>query len=142
MTRIDRGSLAAAGLVAVALLLGIVCGIALDRWALRPPQRMARPGVMRGDAPRQFDPASARVQFSRRLASQLELTDEQRRQVDSLLARQQAEARAVMQETRPRLEGITARTQAAIRTILTPAQVEKWEAMRRERPQRRQRPRP
>jgi hypothetical protein len=142
MTRIDRGSLFAAGLVAVTLLLGIVCGIALDRWALRPAQRVARPGAMRGDAPRQFDPADARLQFSRRLASQLELTADQQRKVDSLLARQQAEARAVMRETRPRLEEVTARTQAGLRTILTPAQLEKWETLRRERPQRRQRPRP
>jgi len=141
MARIDRSSLFAAGVVAVTLLFGIVCGIALDRWALRPAERTARPGVPRGAASPRFDPADSRMQFSRRLARELELTDDQRRRVDSLLARQQVEARAIMRETRPRLEEATARTQAELRTILTPEQIAKWETMRRDRP-RRMRPRP
>ena len=139
MTRIDRSSLVAAGVVAVTLLLGIVCGIALDRWALRPPERTAQRGMPRGPAAPRFDPANTRMQFSRRLARELELTAEQSRRVDSLLARQQVEARAIMSEARPRLEEVTARTQSELRAILTPEQLARWEAMRRERAPRRMR---
>ena len=142
MTRIDRSSLFAAGVVIVTLLLGIVCGIALDRWALSPAERTAQRGIPRGPGAPRFDPANDRMQFSRRLARELELTADQRRLVDSLLARQQVEARAIMSETRPRLEEVTARTQSELRAILTPEQVGKWEAMRRDRPARRSRPRP
>ena len=142
MTRIERSSLFAVGVVIVTLLLGIVCGIALDRWALRPAGRVAQRGAPRGDAEPRFDPANTRMQFSRRLARELDLTEDQSRRVDSLLARQQVEARAIMSETRPRLEQLTARTQSELRAILTAGQLAKWEAMRRERPARRMRPRP
>ena len=138
MTRFDRGSLAAAAVMVVMLLLGVVSGIALDRWVLRPERTltMGRPGAM----PRErFDPARARTRFSDQLARELELSAEQRVAVDSLLRLQQMRVRAVMGESQPRLQEVAAETESSIRAVLTDEQWNRWQEIRRERGGRRPR---
>lgn len=140
MTRFDRGSLAAAAVMVVMLLLGVVSGIALDRWVLRPERAltMGRPGAM----PRErFDPARARTRFSDQLARELELSAEQRVAVDSLLRLQQMRVRAVMGESQPRLQEVAAETESSIRAVLTDEQWNRWQEIRRERGGRRPRQR-
>ena len=140
MTRFDRGSLAAAAVMVVMLLLGVVSGIALDRWVLRPERTltMGRPGAM----PRErFDPARARTRFSDQLARELELSAEQRVAVDSLLRLQQMRVRAVMGESQPRLQEVAAETESSIRAVLTDEQWNRWQEIRRERGGRRPRQR-
>ena len=140
MTRFDRGSLAAASVMIVMLLLGVVSGIALDRWVLRPERAltMGRPGAM----PRErFDPARARSRFSGQLARELGLSEAQRVAVDSLLRQQQLRVRALMRESQPRFREVTVETEAAIRTVLTEDQWNRWQELRRERGGRRATPR-
>ncbi len=140
MTRLDRGSFVAAAVMIVMLLLGVVSGIALDRWVLRPDRELAmgRPGGM---ARERFDPARARSRFSGQLARELGLSAEQRVVVDSILRLQQVRARAVMRESQPRLREVTAATEAAIRRVLTEEQWNRWQELRRERGSRRAPPR-
>src|SRR5687768_12450395 len=104
MTPVDRNSVLAAGLVVVTLLLGIVSGVALGRWMLRPggeyvetPRGPGRPG-MRG----RFDPVQFKERMSEQLTRELALSVEQRVKVDSILSAQQATSRGVMEEVRPR----------------------------------------
>jgi hypothetical protein len=132
MTRTDRGSLMLAGLAAVTLILGVVCGVALDRWVLRPGHRGGRFAFDGGPGHR-FDAARYRTQFTERLARDLELTADQRAKVETLFTRQQEDARAVMREIRPRLDQVTARTQDELQVILTPAQLRRWDELKRER---------
>ena len=132
--RFDQGTVMAAALLLVTLVLGVVGGVALERWALRPHRIAGTPRAMQATAPRnRFDPGRARVQVSSRLARQLDLTPAQRVQVDSLLRLQQQEAGALMRGMRPRLDSVTARTQAALTQILTPEQQRKFDAIRRRR---------
>lgn len=132
--RFDQATVMAAALLLVTLVLGVVGGVALERWALRPHRVGAAPGAMQVPAPRnRFDPARVRLQLSARLARQLDLTPEQRVQVDSLLRRQQQEAGALMRGMRPRLDSVTTRTQSALTQILTPEQQRKFDALRRRR---------
>jgi len=135
MTPVDRNSVLAAGLVVVTLLLGIVSGVALDRWMLRPggeyvetPRGPGRPG-MRG----RFDPVQFKERMSEQLTRELALSVEQRVKVDSILSAQQATSRGVMEEVRPRLQQVAESTQAAIRAVLTPAQQEQLRKLREER---------
>jgi hypothetical protein len=140
MTRFDRGSLAAAAVMVVMLLLGVVSGVALDRWVLRPDREhaMGRPGGM---ARERFDPARARSRFSGQLARELGLSPDQRVVVDSLLRLQQVRVRAVMREAQPRLREVTTETETAIRAVLTEDQWARWQELRRERSGRRAPPR-
>ena len=139
MTPIDRNSVLAAGLVVVTLLLGMVSGVALDRWMLRPraeyvelPRGPGRPGM-----PGRFDPAQFKQRMSAQLTRELALTDEQRIKVDSILSAQQAVSRGVMEEVRPRLQQVAESTQAAIRAVLTPEQQEQLQKLREVRMMRR-----
>lgn len=128
-TRPDRGSLLAAALILVMLLVGMAGGVALDRWVLRPHRAGARAPVGWG-ANGRFDPARVRDRASSRLAEELGLTVEQRARVDSLMRRQQREAAGIMGELRPRLDSVTARTQAELRTVLTAEQWHRFESLR------------
>lgn len=138
--RIDRGTVSAAAVLVVMLLLGIVSGVALDRWVLRPDRELAvgRSGAM----PRErFDPTRARDRFSGQLARELGLSRDQQAAVDSLLRLQQVRARTLMRETRPRIRELTLETEASIRAVLTEEQWNRWQALRRERGGRRPPPR-
>jgi hypothetical protein len=140
MTRFDRGSLSAAAVLVVMLLLGILSGVALDRWVLRPDRELAagRSSAM----PRErFDPTRARARFSGQLAQELGLSAGQQAAVDSLLRLQEVRARALMRETRPRLREVTTETEAGIRAVLTQDQWSRWLELRRERGGRRPPPR-
>lgn len=136
-TRLDRGSLLAAGLIVVMLLVGVAGGVALDRWALRPHRDGGRAAAGWGTDGR-FDPARVRDRASGRLAQDLGLTAEQRVRVDSLMRRQQREAAGIMREIRPRLDSVAARTQAELETVLTEAQWRRFDSLRRARPPRAQ----
>lgn len=138
MSVLDRNSVLAAGLVIVTLLLGMVSGVALDRWLLRPqhefsgPPRRGGPDGGRG----RFDPAQFRTQFGGQLARELALTPAQKRAVDSILGAQQEKSRAVMREMSPRLQQVAESTQAALRQVLTAEQWEKMQKLRQERMRR------
>ena len=140
MTRLDRGSLLAAAVMVVMLLLGVISGIALDRWVLRPDRELAM-GRPAGPGRERFDPARARSRFSGQLARELGLSAGQRVAVDSLLRLQQVRVRAVMRESQPRLRELTAETESSIRMVLTEDQWKRWEELRRERGGRRPPPR-
>ena len=140
MARFDRGTVSAAAVMVVMLLLGVLCGVALDRWVLRPSRELAsdRTGAM----PRErFDPARTRTRFSGQLAEALALSAAQRVAVDSLLRQQQVRARAVMRETQPRLREVTAETEAGMKAVLTEEQWSRWQELRSERGRRRPPPR-
>lgn len=130
-TRLDRGSLLASGLIVVMLLVGVAGGVALDRWVLRPHAGNRPSAAWMRDG--RFDPARVRDRAAGRLAHELHLTNEQRTKMDSLMRRQQREAAEVMRSIRPRLDSVTARTQAELRAVLTAAQQEAFDSLRRER---------
>jgi hypothetical protein len=138
MSRFDRGSLSAAGLLGVMLVLGVVSGIALERWVLRPERQPSMAHEMRMPRER-FDPANVRTRFSDQLAATLALTADQRRAVDSVLRLQQDRTRAVMRETQPRLRDVVRETEAAMQSVLTPDQWRRWQELRQERMDRRPR---
>ena len=128
-TRPDRGSLLAAALIVVTLIVGVAGGVALDRWVLRPHRPGARAQIGWA-ADGRFDPARVRARASGRLTEELHLTTEQHARVDSLMRRQQREAAGIMGELRPRLDSVTARTQAELRTVLTAEQWQRFESLR------------
>jgi len=137
MPRSDRGALLAAVLLGVMLLLGIVSGVALERWVIspeRPEVAMRRGPGMPG---RGMDPAAVRGRFSRQLARELDLDSAQARAVDSLLRQQQARVRAAVRESQPRLREITRETETGIRAVLSTEQWNRWQELRRERTSRR-----
>ena len=133
-TRLDRGSLLAAGLIVVMLLVGVAGGVALDRWLLRPRPGARGPAAWMRDG--RFDPARVRDRAAGRLARELHLTAEQRVKLDSLMRLQQRQAAELMQSIRPRLDSVTARTQAELRAVLTESQRRTFDSLRRERPRR------
>jgi hypothetical protein len=119
-------------LAVVALLLaavgGFAIGIAFDRatWESRRLGFLAR-----GTAFRPPPDRHPRSELLARLDAKLELTGGQRARVDSVLARREAEMRALRNQVRPRFDSIAGRTRADLLRILTPEQRSRFEALGR-----------
>lgn len=117
---------AALGLVAVVFAVGLAAGVLGARLLDAPDRGVSHRG-----------PLPLHRYFRH---NDLDLTDEQRRQLDDILARQREKFDAVHEDVRPRVEALMDETQFAIEAILTPEQVERYRE-RRDRWHRRARPR-
>lgn len=117
-----RPRLLATALIGVALLLGGLAGATFDRAFFRAsaPAQLASPADIPDPAPRR--PNRPRTRYLDQLTRELDLTDEQRTQVDSLLRKQHERMRELRRETRARSSKIVDETRAAIFEILTPEQ--------------------
>jgi Spy/CpxP family protein refolding chaperone len=72
--------------------------------------------------PQTFSPGGMRIDFLRRAQRELDLTPEQRAQVDEILKRSQERSRKLMEPVAPRLREEVQRTREEFREVLTEAQ--------------------
>lgn len=117
-----RPRLVAALLLVLALLVGVVVGIALDRTVL-----LRGPFGGRGWRMAFAGPSPA---FRERMVRELGLSPEQRVRVDSVIDRSHREFCAVHEGVRPRLDSIVARTRLGLDSVLTPEQRVKAEKLK------------
>ncbi|MFI5250011.1 MAG: hypothetical protein ACHQTF_08570 [Gemmatimonadales bacterium] len=120
--------------VVVALLTGIVAGMAADRRLVMHYHggpfggRFGRGphGPWGGDGGRSGPSDRMRQRFE----TELGLTPAQMTQVDSIMGRSMAERHAIEDSVRPRMRAILDTTRSQIESILTPDQRQKFEAWR------------
>jgi Spy/CpxP family protein refolding chaperone len=120
--------------LSLVLLAGFLIGMAADRlWLTRHWGRGrpggGPPGMMRGGFPGDMAPERAaehRRGMVRRLTRELDLNAAQQQAVDSIMASNEAEFRALEQDIRPRMRAFIERTRTQIDSVLTPAQREKF----------------
>lgn len=119
-------------LAVLALLLaaigGVAAGVALDRsmWQSRHLGFLAR-----GTAFRPPPDRHPRSELLDRLDASLDLSPEQRVRVDSVLARREADMRALRNQVRPRFDSIAGRTRSDLLQILTAEQRVRFEELGR-----------
>lgn len=119
-------------LAVVALLLAAVGGIAVGIAFDRATSESRRLGFLaRGTAFRPPPDRHPRRELLDRLDVKLDLTREQRLRVDSVLARREAEMRALRDQVRPRFDSIAGRTRADLLQILTAEQRARFEELGR-----------
>ncbi|HEX5574296.1 MAG TPA: hypothetical protein VFX42_00380 [Gemmatimonadales bacterium] len=123
-----RGPLLAALVLLLALFVGGVAGVALDRHVLLP--RMFRPGFQHFPG----RPPPRDREFRNRFAKEVGLSAEQQTRIDSIMDRQGRELRAVRSKVQPQLDSIIGRTRRELDLVLTPEQRKKAEAIRRRHP--------
>ncbi len=111
---------AAVVVVIVAFLAGILVGVAGDHLYLIHNGRLFPRHAARFAADR----------LAERLAGELELTPQQKTQVQQIIERHRARIDAVMSNVRPQVRGEIDATNAEIETILTPAQRTKFATLR------------
>lgn len=71
---------------------------------------------------------SRRLLLDERFIAELQLTAEQRTQIDTIMARRDQQARKVWGELEPRLRAVGDETRTELQKVLTPEQTEKFEA--------------
>jgi Spy/CpxP family protein refolding chaperone len=120
--------LLAALVLLVALFVGGVAGVALDRHVLLP--RMFRPGLQHFP----WRPPPRDRTFRNRFAKEVGLSAEQQTRIDSIMDRQGEELRAVRSKVQPQLDSIIGRTRRELESVLTPEQRRKAEEIRHRHP--------
>jgi Spy/CpxP family protein refolding chaperone len=143
-----RPGLLAAVLLASAVAVGFLAGVAADRLlfaprasyaaeqtpdaprdTLRPPGRQG-PGGDR-TTPGQHGPDGGR--YLDVMARHLELTDDQRASVEEIVRAQEARMQEIARDTRPRMRAVAEDTRASIDSVLTDEQRTRFREMRRRR---------
>lgn len=117
-----RPRLLATALIAVALILGGLAGATFDRALFRANTAHQLEAPLDAPRPGPHPRPRPRTRYLDQLTNELDLTDGQRAEVDSLLKEQQDRIRELRQETRQRSSAIIAETRAQIFEILTPEQ--------------------
>ncbi len=123
----SRPQLLATILLIVAVAVGLLGGIALERGVLHPR------GMAAWGGHHHHKPGGLRWRFERQLTKELDLSTEQRRRVDSLLESHENHSRTLMRGVAPQLREVAGRTEAGLREILTPEQFRRFEELRKER---------
>jgi hypothetical protein len=126
MMSLRSSRLLAAVVILLVGLAGVAIGAAGDR-AMEHRRMMSF--IVGGRVPKGPPPEARRWVLSR-LQRELKLSPTQHNQVDSVLARREADVRALMVEMRPRFEAISERTRRDIQAALTPAQQKRFTEMR------------
>lgn len=121
----------AAGLLILVAALGVLGGIVLDRMVLRPFGPGAS-GVwaMHDGLHDPHNPASRselREHLGELMGADLDLSDEQRRELSLILERHEKRLARALADTRPRLYRIVEEIHGEIQVILTPQQRERFE---------------
>ena len=123
-------------------VVGVLAGVALDRYLLRPRHSpRSWPGMLESGpdgGPGRFGTDSARRQgfesmrkrIVERMSGELDLSADQRRQLDSILQDQGAAFEAIRHETEPRLRALVDSSMTAVKQILNPDQQAKWQRLR------------
>ncbi len=127
MFNLQNTKLAATGLFAGTLALGILIGIALDRTLLLPA-----PPLMEMRQPQsRHDPGDF---FMRHFSERLDLTPAQQADLDRVLSNYRQRFSALRQNMHPRFSAMRDSLDQHIAAILTPAQREKFETLKKEKP--------
>jgi len=128
----SRSRLVIPAILTVVLAAGVLGGVALDRFVLHHRHGpFAGMGMGRPGAP---DSAEQRAAMQKHLADritrELDLTTEQRGQLEAILPRHMAAFDSLRKEMGSRLQALLDSSSTEIETILTPEQRQKWEANR------------
>jgi hypothetical protein len=107
----------------VAVLAGVIVGVATDRMHGRCGSEWHGP----------HGPPRDR-EFRDRFARELGLTPEQQIRIDSIMDRQGLELRAVRSQVQPQLDSIISRTRRSLDSVLSPEQQKKAEAIWKRHP--------
>lgn len=129
---------AAAVLLLAVFALGAAAGVLADRKLVRHDEN--RRGERSGRVPSWLSrPESEHRKYWSRIHDRLELTQEQRAAVDTLLSRRARQLEAARHQMEPEMLRIMQETRAQIDSVLTPEQRQKLEEIRKERRERRER---
>ena len=124
-------------ILALTLVAGVAAGFAMDRAVLRSPDRSVAPRPATGrDGGGRRDTRYESVLYER-----LDLTDEQRARIDSVLERGRRETDAYWDRVGPQLRAIVDSMRADIRATLTVEQQARYDSLRAERHRSRERDR-
>lgn len=124
----------AALLLTLTFAAGAAVGVASDRLELIPGvARATEAGAPERDGPPRRPPPGPPKTTIERFADDLGLTETQRTEIEGILDRYRASARALQRAVQPQYRSLMDSVRTEIEATLTPEQVEQYRALLRER---------
>ena len=121
-------------ILAFVAMAGAFIGILGDRYVARQRAEAGPADVGRGAIPRGAMVPGMR--YGEGLATRLDLSAEQRAQIDSILAQDRLRARELTRQFQPQFRSLAEETRARVEAVLTAEQREELRAMRQQRMRR------
>lgn len=116
---------------------GVVTGAFVVKYSVQTPARPQHPGVNRPVQP--ISAGGLRIEFLRRVERDLNLTADQREQVDKVLAASQERSRKIMEPVTPKIREELQQTREQFRAILNPDQKIRFDELLKQQQQQHQR---
>ena len=119
---------------------GVVTGGLLVRYSVPTPTRPSRVGGPQAN--RSVQPISAgglRIEFLRRVERDLDLSPDQREQVDKIISASQERSKKIMEPVTPKIREELQQTKEQFRAVLNPDQKIRFDELLKQQQQQRQR---
>jgi Spy/CpxP family protein refolding chaperone len=121
---------------------GVLTGALVVQFSASRYGFQQQPNGVVSRSPESRSPGGMRLDFLRRMQLNLDLTAEQREQVDKILKQSQERTRKIMEPVAPLLHQELQRAKAEFRAALTPAQQERFDDLLKQQQQRMKERRP
>lgn len=118
---------------------GVVTGALVVKYAAQTPVRQSRQGSSGGNRIQPISAGGLRIEFLRRAERDLNLTADQREQVDKILAASQERSKKIMEPVQPKIREELQETRDQFRAVLNPEQKIRFDELLKQQQQQRQR---
>jgi Spy/CpxP family protein refolding chaperone len=118
---------------------GVVTGALVVKYAAQTPVHQSRLGGAGGNRVQPISAGGIKIEFLRRVERDLNLTSEQREQVDKIISASQERSKKLMEPVQPKIREELQQTREQFRAVLNPEQKTRFDELLKQQQQQRQR---
>jgi len=118
---------------------GVVTGALVVKYSLQTTSRPTPPSGAQANRVQPISAGGLRIEFLRRIERDINLTPDQREQVDKILAASQERSKKLMEPVTPKIREELQQTKEQFRAVLNPEQKIRFDELLKQQQQQRQR---
>jgi Spy/CpxP family protein refolding chaperone len=120
---------------------GVVTGALVVKYAAQTPVHQSRQGGAGGNRLQPISAGGIRIEFLRRVERDLNLTLDQREQIDKIISASQERSKKLMEPIQPKIREELQQTREQFRAVLNPEQKMRFDELLKQQQQQQQRQR-
>lgn len=118
---------------------GVVTGALVVKYSAQTPVHQSRQGSSGGNRIQPISAGGIRIEFLRRVERDLNLTPDQREQIDKIISASQERSKKLMEPIQPKIREELQQTKEQFRAVLNPEQKIRFDELLKQQQQQRQR---
>jgi Spy/CpxP family protein refolding chaperone len=118
---------------------GVVTGALVVKYSAQTPVHQSRQGGAGGNRVQPISAGGIRIEFLRRVERDLNLTADQREQIDKIITASQERSKKLMEPIQPKIREELQQTREQFRAVLNPEQKIRFDELLKQQQQQRQR---